>query len=343
LIPWRVIVACEGNLDALSAFDHPALVRLEAPGRDFEVTKRLLQAGAEEIPEETGTDWACLPYRKGQFLRPGLLYRGFCRVLRGLRQSFGARPHLHILSCPEAIAELLDKNTTGRRLRAAGLPCPPTLDAPESPEELLQEVGRRGWPTAYVKLATGSATTGSAVLHALDQPPWAVTSVLCRAGGSREKRELRHSAGDDLDQVLRLLLREGVCVQRGISMAQIDGQNFDVRVIVIQGQVAFTIFRLSSQPMTNLRLGGRHGQAEYCRASIPTQPWLDGLDHCLQAARLYPCAVVGVDLLFERGYWRHYLLEMSAFGDYYPGLTDERGRTVYQAEIEATARQVGLF
>jgi len=29
--------------------------------------------------------------------------------------------------------------------------------------------------------------------------------------------------------VLAFLLREGVCVQQGIRMAMIDGQNFDVR------------------------------------------------------------------------------------------------------------------
>ena len=34
------------------------------------------------------------------------------------------------------------------------------------------------------------------------------------------------------------------------GVAQIDGQNFDVRVVVQHGQPTFTIFRLSSQPMT---------------------------------------------------------------------------------------------
>src|SRR5262249_4798248 len=135
--------------------------------------------------------------------------------------------------------------------------------------------------------------------------------------------------------------REDAVVQQGIPMAQIDGQNFDVRVVMIYGKPAFTVFRLSSQPMTNLHLGGRRGDPAVCRDAIPTRAWLDALDHCTEAARLYPhCAAVGVDLIFERGYLRHYLLEINAFGDFFPGLRDERGRSVHEVEIEETAARM---
>jgi hypothetical protein len=343
VVPWSAVVPRDGNLDDLPAFDRPALVRLESPGRDFEVTKLLLQVGVREVPEEAGRDWASLPYRKGLLLRPGLLYRGFCRVLRGLRRSFDVRPHLTPLACPLAVAELFDKNATAARLTAAGIPCPPSLDPPATPEGLLDELRARRFPTAYVKLATGSSATGTAVVWPMDEPPRAVTSVVRLADGFFNTRRLRQVQGEELREVLAFILGEGACVQRGIPMAQIDGQNFDVRVVVVHGRVAFTVFRLSSQPLTNLHLGGRRGQPAACRAQIPTRAWLDALDHSVEAARLYPCAAVGVDLLFERGYLRHYVLEVNAFGDFFPGLTDERGWTVHAAEIEATARRYGLL
>src|SRR5262249_20298280 len=152
-------------------------------------------------------------------------------------------------------------------------------------------------------------------------------------------RRLRRSEGEELNAILQFLISEGTSVQRGIPMAQMDGQNFDVRVVVLHGRPAFTVFRLSSQPMTNLHLGGRRGRPDACRAAVPVRAWLDALDHCALAAQLYPCTGVGVDLLFECGYLRHYILEVNAFGDFFPGLTDERGRSVHQAEIEATARK----
>jgi hypothetical protein len=95
--------------------------------------------------------------------------------------------------------------------------------------------------------------------------------------------------------------------------------------------------------MTNLHLGGRRGDPGACRAIVPTRAWLDALDHCAEAAQLYRTAAVGVDLLFESCYIRHYLLEVNAFGDFFPGLTDDGGRTVHRAEIEATARAHGLL
>ena len=95
-------------------------------------------------------------------------------------------------------------------------------------------------------------------------------------------------------------------------------------------------------PMTNLHLGGRRGDPARCRAAVPTRAWLDGLDHCVEAARLYRAAAVGVDLLFESGYLRHYLLEVNAFGDFFPGLVDAHGQGVHRFEIRASARAHGL-
>jgi len=179
------------------------------------------------------------------------------------------------------------------------------------------------------------------VVHPLDERPWAVASVARLGGDFYSTRRLCRYEGGGLHAVLRFLLDEGACVQRGIPMAQIDGQNFDVRVVVVHGRPEHTVFRLSSQPMTNLHLGGRRGDPARCRAAIPTRAWLDGLDHCIEAATLYDAEMVGIDLLFESGYVRHFLLEVNAFGDFFPNLTDARGRGVHEVEIEATARAVG--
>jgi glutathione synthase/RimK-type ligase-like ATP-grasp enzyme len=343
LIPWREVVPCLGDLGAAPAFGMPSVVRLESPGRDFEVMKLLLRAGAAADPREPRRDWLSLPYSKGQMVRPGLLHGGFRRVLHGLRSTFDALPHLTPLACPLAVAELFDKRATAARLATAGLPCPPELPPPTTPQELLDGLRTHGFKTAYVKLNTGSAATGIAVVHASDDPPWAITSLMRRDGGFYNTRRLLRVTGADLTAVLEFLIQEGVIIQKGIPMAQIDGQNFDVRVVVLYGRPAFTIFRLSSLPMTNLHLGGRRGRLEACRAHVPTRAWLDAIDHCVEAARLYPCAAVGVDLLFERGYLHYYILEMNAFGDFFPGLTDSDGRTVHRAEIEITARRAGFF
>ncbi len=124
LIPWREIVPTLGNLDAMPLFDTPAVVRLESPGRDFEVMKLVLAAGASADPREPPRDWLGLPYCKGQLIRPGLFHEGFRRVLHGLRSAYDARPHLAPLACPLAIAELFDN---ARRRPASPRPVCPVL------------------------------------------------------------------------------------------------------------------------------------------------------------------------------------------------------------------------
>jgi hypothetical protein len=341
LVPWCEVVPRDGNLDGLPAFDRPAIVRLESPGRDWEVAKQLLQAGARANGE--AGDWLNLPHEKGRLVRPLLFYQGFCRVLQGLEASFAQRPHLRPTACPLELAEMFDKNATSTRLAGAGIPVPPSLSAPETAEELLQAIHERHFSTAYVKLNTGSSASAIAVVHAPGENPWAISSIACLRGGFFSTRQLIRHTGARLHEVLNFLLREGSCVQQGIRMAQMDGQNFDVRVVVIHGEPAFTVFRLSGNPMTNLHLGGRRGDPLRCREAIPIRTWLDGIDHCVEAAGLYHSAAVGIDLLFESGYARHFVLEVNAFGDFFPGLVDGAGRSVHQVEIEATARANGLL
>jgi glutathione synthase/RimK-type ligase-like ATP-grasp enzyme len=341
LIPWRDVVPRFGQLDELLSDDAPAICRLESPGRDQEVMQLLLEAGDESCRSASRMQDEHIA--KSALIHPGQLHRGFCRTLTGLRETLDRRKNLIPLACPLAVAELFDKTTTSQRLVEADLPCPHTLHPPRNASQLIDQLRSRNLKTAYVKLNAGSSATGIAVVHALDDPPWAITSMLRVGDTFHNTRKLQRITGEKLDEVLSFLLHEGAFIQEGIPMAQIDGQNFDVRVVVIHGAPAFTIFRLSSLPMTNLHLGGRRGRWHDCRAAIPTRAWLDALDHCVDAAKLYACASVGVDLVFERGFARHYILEINAFGDFFPGLTDVTGRSVHETEIMKTAQKVGLL
>ena len=340
LLPWREVVPRRGDVADLLEGNEPAVLRLESPGRDQEVMRLLLEASDDSASSQA---WRDVPIAKGMLLRPSLLHRGFCRTLRGIRAALDRKRNVQPLACPLAVAELFDKTATARRLREAGLPCPAMIPAPSNADVLLLELRELKFKTAYVKLNTGSSATGIAVVHALDDPPWAITSMLRIGDFFYNTRKLQKITGEQLDETLAFLIREGAFIQEGIPMAQIDGQNFDLRVVVIHGRPAFTIFRLSGLPMTNLHLGGRRGDAAMCRAAVPTRAWLDALDHCVEAASLYDCAAVGVDLVFERGYARHFLLEINAFGDFFPGLTDATGRTIHATEITMTAQKFALL
>jgi hypothetical protein len=340
LVPWAEVVSRDGNLDDLPSFDTPAVVRLESPGKDSAVLRLMLEAGARDDPAEPPCDWHALELPKGWLVRPGLWYRGFCRVLRGLARAFDARPHLSPLASPLAVAEMFDKTATAARLRTGGVPVPNWL---ENPRDVLTELGQSGnaagWRSAYLKLNTGSSATGIIALHS-EAGQLRGTTTLAEIGGRFfNSRRLVHLSGPALERAAEFVFEEGAFAQQGIPMAQIDGQNFDVRVVCISGRPVASIFRLSSGPMTNLHLGGRRGNFDSCRAAIPARHWLDALDHCADAAGCFDSVIAGVDLVFERGFGQHYVLEVNAFGDFFPGWTGPDGQSVHALEIEETARR----
>ncbi|HEY8505248.1 MAG TPA: STM4014 family protein [Gemmataceae bacterium] len=354
LVPWSEVVPREGNLDGLIQADRPALVRLESPGRDTDVGRLLLEVGDRHVPEPSGTDWRAVPWPKGLLLRPGLMFDGFRRVLEGLRRSFDRRSHLTLTACPLAVAEMFDKRITARKLKDAGVPTPGFRTGMRSPDDLLDISGHPSrcrprdipWESVYVKLATGSSAAGMITFQTMY--PHRSTSTMVEIDGRfYSTRRLQgidceHPGQTEaLDRQLQFLIDEGVFIQEGVRLAQIDGLNFDVRVVVIRGEPAFTIFRLSPYPMTNLHLGGKRGDWKTCRAAVPTRAWLDALDDCVRAAECFDAATAGVDVVFERGTWRHFVLEVNAFGDFFPGWADGRGRGVHEAGIEADARAMG--
>ena len=344
VVPWAEIVPRDGDLDGLAAFDRPAIVRMESPGKDDGATRLLLEAGARNNPSEPATDWRALELPKGLLVRPRLLYRGFRRVLSGLRKSFDTRPHLRPTACPLAIAEMFDKTATAEKIAAAGVPVPEWWNVQlQNCYRLYEEVSDTRWPTAYLKLNTGSSATGIVVLHSDGgiAPAFGITTLAEIDGRFYNSRLVRRVEDGHLARAVQFVIDEEGIIQRGIPMGQIDGQNFDVRVVCVNAKPVATIFRLSPHPMTNLHLGGRRGDYARCRAAIPTREWLDALDHCSDAAACFDSTLAGVDLLFERGFRRHYVLEVNAFGDFFPGWTDAGGRSVHALEIEATAARFG--
>jgi glutathione synthase/RimK-type ligase-like ATP-grasp enzyme len=323
IVPWAEIAACQGDLRTLSAFDRPAVVRLESPGKDKNVYRQFLHLA------DPGGNWHSCDYPKGLILRPGLWYRGFEHILQGLQRSFDERPHLRPTARPRDIAVMFDKLETSKRLRAAEVPVPDWLDSLDDPFS-------RYWPSTYLKLRYSSSASGIIAFRTTAHSD-GFTTIANFEGNYFNSRLVRQVQGVELFAAIDFLNAEGAMAQQGIPMAQIDGMNFDLRVVCLYGKPAATIFRLSRYPITNLHLGGIRGDSGRCRAAIPNRSWLDAMDHAEAAAGQFDSAVVGIDLVFERGRYRSFILEANAFGDFFAWWADAEGRSLQRLEIEATA------
>ena len=340
VVPWSEVVPVDGCLDRLPAFDRPAVVKLESPGKCDAVYRLLLDAGSRETPLEPRRSWADLALPKGLLVRPGLHFAGFRRVLRGLKASYAARPHLTPTADPDAIAVMFDKTAAAERLRGVGVPVPREMwpagaDAVEAFNTMLDRVP----VPVYLKLNAGSSAVGIAVISQAEPLRVHVTTTVLVRGGDYYNSRRLIDCYDDL-RVPFWILNEGAIVQAEVPAARIGGRKFDVRVVCYYGKPVASLFRLSDGPITNLHLGGTRGDFAACKATIPPRDWLDGLDHASDAAEAFDSAVCGVDLIFEPGHRKHAVLEVNAFGDFFPGLLTGDGLPLRFKEIAETAKRL---
>lgn len=357
VVSWLDVIASHGNLDTtlgqMSVLDEPShYVRIESPARGTEMMRAMLTAGRclESGSFQSQVDPASKSFARGELVSPGQLYRGFQTVLSGMDTWLKTHRFAgQISACPLSIAEMFDKNATSERLDSESIAVPDRLPFEsdldrsrlELGRELLNEIRRSGMQGVYVKLAHGSSASGMIYLDCRGAKTRNLSTMVLLDASFFNTRNIQSLEGDHLLRALGFLVQNGVCVQREVRKALIGGESFDLRVIVINGRVEFTIFRLSESPFTNLHLGGRRGDWDSCRAAIPQRAWLDAMDDCLRAASLYHTDRVGVDLAFERDFRGHSILELNPFGDFFPDWKNEQGQTVHSRIIQSNAEKMG--
>jgi glutathione synthase/RimK-type ligase-like ATP-grasp enzyme len=333
VVPWELLIPRDGNLDELPAFDQPAIVRLDSHGKNDLVYKLLLEAGAQCHPEIQPKHWRDVEIPLGLILEPALAFDGLSRVLEGLKSSLYRRPHLTPTANPLDILKMFDKYQADVIMRQNGVTTPDTRLLTMSQYEYHQANG-------YIKLNTGSS--GCGIVFRDQQTNTSLSTITQIDQQFYNTRRLRSLTGTALHDVLAFLNRQAAIIQQPIRKAMFQGQNFDVRVICIKQQVIGTIFRVSRHPITNLHLGGSRGDWATIRQIIPTRHWLDGLDLAVEAAKCFDSIVAGVDLLFEQHSWKPYILEVNAYGNFFPGWTDSHGRSCHWHEIHASDNHLAV-
>jgi hypothetical protein len=321
------------------------VVRLESPGRDFEVEKALLAAGADEVdtPGPTRISWqaaAQLEFDKGRIWYPRQWYLGFRATLRRFaKQLQDCPPHL-LTNRPVDVEVLFDKGRCQELFARHGIPIPRSLGPVQSFDDLPARMRETGCRRVFVKLLHGSSASGVVAYQSSGGRQQALTTVeMVRCKGelrlynSRKIRDYRKPA--DVVSLIDALAREGVRVEEWLPKARQEGHVFDLRVLMIAGRARHVVVRMSRSPMTNLHLLNRRGEWPDILARMGPEVWREARQTCEQVAAVFPESLhVGVDLLLTPGFRSHAVLEANAFGDLLPGVLSE-GLDTYEAEIQA--------
>ncbi|MDF2694526.1 MAG: hypothetical protein K0S65_2909 [Labilithrix sp.] len=345
VIPWRELAAEEGAAEAVLARDlkeEPALVRIDSFGEDFDVERELLVRGFEDA-RALGA-WAVPPdeiramaYDRGRIFAPRQQHCGFLRVLREVENALAARPWLRVLNAPRSIERLFDKRMCAVTFTEAGVPIPRPLGNVLGADDLRQRMAETGTTRVFVKLSCGSSASCLALYDWDPTHPgdtWLFTSMEIDGANlynSLRPRRYRDSAA--IDRLLGFLFREGSHVEAHVSKARSGGKFFDTRMLVVAGEVAFTVMRKSHHPITNLHLGGTRGTLAELEAVVPPSVLAAAHESCRKVHAAHDCLHVGVDVMFTAELDGHRVLEANAFGDLLPNL-ERNGLDVFEWQIQ---------
>ena len=185
----------------------------------------------------------------------------------------------------------------------------------------------------FVKLTCGSSAS---CLALYDRTGWLFTSL--EIAGDRLYNSLRPRRYNDraaIDRLLGFLLCEGSHVEAAIPKARVGAaagrrEWWDTRMLVIGGEVAFTLVRKSGHPITNLHLGGVRGTL--AETGVAWEVLAAAEARCRTIFASERCLHLGVDVMFISDLREHRVVEANAFGDLLPNLA-LRGRSVDANEI----------
>ncbi|HEY7310229.1 MAG TPA: STM4014 family protein [Gemmataceae bacterium] len=343
LVPYADLIAGRATLEQVVR--PGTVVRLESPGRDFEVERTLLVTGADEAdavgPTRINRHAAAkLGFDKGRIWYPRQWYLGFRATLRRLDEQLSRCPPHVRMNWPPDIEVLFDKNRCQELFARQGIAVPRGLGPVHSFDQLHERMRQTGCRRVFVKLAHGSSASGVIAYQTNGARQQALTSVemVRRQGELRlynSRRIRRYHKSEEIVELIDGLAREGVRVEAWMPKAGIADHVFDLRIVVIAGQARHVVVRMSRSPMTNLHLLNRRGDLSILLSRMGSEAWQAARRTCEKAAAVFPRSLhLGVDLLVAPGYQRHAVLEGNAFGDLLPDVLSE-GRDTYEAEIRA--------
>jgi glutathione synthase/RimK-type ligase-like ATP-grasp enzyme len=350
--PARVVAYSEllNGRAHLSDWVRPGdVVRIESPGRDWDVEKQILLAGAEETEKEIlrgGIEWIsrqtlnAMSFERGRILSSRQWYLGWCKTLRDIQRQLADCPPHHLMNGIRDIALMFDKPRCQQILSDHGVNVPVVLGTPSCFDELREWMKQRNCGRVFIKLAHGSSASGVVAYRTNGHRHQATTTVetLRCSNELRLYNSRRIRVLDDLQEIAQLvdaLCRHRVHVEEWIPKAGFAGRTFDVRVVVIDGQAQHSVMRLSRSPMTNLHLLNERAGTQELRSRIGENAWQAAMKSCEAAMSGFADSLYGgIDLLFTPDFKRHFVLEVNAFGDLLPA-TLWNGMDTYETEVRA--------
>lgn len=249
------------------------------------------------------------------FLKYALLNRAYKETLQRLSEM-SLPDDVCFLNTPDALLRALDKKETKEVLMDKGLKVTPMLPSPQSFDELRQLLADCG-RGCFLKPRYGSGAGGiMAIRYQPNRNKWVVYTTLRQVDGviHNTKRINRLSVEKEIIPLAEAVIQTEAILEEWIPKAQLQGENYDLRVVCRESEIDYIVVRCSKGSITNLHLNNKAhwwnelSLSEEVRQQIYFQ--------CQEAVQSLDLQYAGVDVLIERGTDIPYIIEVNGQGDH---------------------------
>lgn len=322
-----------------------AIVRLESSGECAQTERLLLNLGNAVVPHYAIEHTENLQLEQGEIIPSNQWYAGLTLFFKHTQQVLQqAAQHYRMFDIDEGLV-FFDKRKTLSYWQHNNLSIPKQLNATvENFEHLLSCLVQQNMPRVFIKLANGSAASGTMALSfngkalkALSTIDMVTTGQYTRFYNTRKIKQ--YTNAQTIEKIVNYLLKYHLLqIEAWTPKASYQGKVFDVRVVVINGQAQHTLIRLGKQAMTNLHLENGRGDLAKIKAYLG-ESWSSIPALAEQAMQAFPKSLyAGLDVLITQHQKKPYLLEANTFGDFHPN-TYVQGLDTYQAELLALLKR----
>ena len=249
------------------------------------------------------------------FLKYALLNQAYKETLQRLSEM-SLPDDVCFLNTPDALLRALDKKETKEVLMDKGLKVTPMLPSPQSFDELRQLLADCG-RGCFLKPRYGSGAGGIMVIrYQPNRNKWVVYTTLRQVDGviHNTKRINRLSVEKEIIPLAEAVIQTEAILEEWIPKAQLQGENYDLRVVCRESEIDYIVVRCSKGSITNLHLNNKAhwwnelSLSEEVRQQIYFQ--------CQEAVQSLDLQYAGVDVLIERGTDIPYIIEVNGQGDH---------------------------
>jgi hypothetical protein len=334
-----VVIAYEDCLkgETIPALPLDCVLKIDSPGENDLVRQMLIAKGDARNKNTSIPQFGAIGNMRAW-------YRGYCNWLDEATTMIGDR-RVTAMNQPEDIKLQFDKNRCQSYLQQQGVPVPFRLSAVEGYDDMIEKMRQHRLLKVFIKPSHASSASGVIAFRKMGNKVQAVTSaeIVEGAEGIELFNSLTVRTYTNESQIAKLvnrIVQENVLVEEWLPKATINNRFFDLRILTIAGKATHTVIRTSQRPITNLQLGNRRGDMQEFISLFGEEKIKEAKMLAEKAAATFPSSLYsGIDILVTANLRSMFVLEMNAFGDLLPRLTDDAGDTCYEAEIKAMARR----